>query len=148
MKKYLISELLSNNSFDEKEEFEVLGWIKNKRQHKNVLFLVVCDSSGEIQIVAEKKFFNPDDFELISGLKNESSVSILGFLRKNKNEQVELSACSFSLIGEVTLELSPSPRSDFDIFDERHGCGLFFRYIMGQKENKIAYSSSLFFSLC
>lgn len=120
MKKYSISELLLNDSFSKNEEFEVLGWIKNKRRHKNVFFLDVCDFSGEIQIVAEKKLFNLDDFEFISSLKNESSVSILGFLRKNKNEQVELNACSISLIGEVTFELSPSPRSDFDIFDERY----------------------------
>lgn len=120
MKKNFISELLSRDFFSENEEIQVLGWIKNKRKHKNVLFLDVCDSTGEIQIVADKKFFSNEDIELISSLKNESSISISGFLRKDKNGQIELNACSFDLIGEVSLELSPSPRSDFDIFDERY----------------------------
>jgi asparaginyl-tRNA synthetase len=127
MKIYSISDLVSNYTFKPDKEVEVLGWIKCKRRHKHVVFFDVCDSTGEIQVVIEKKYFNQNDFCCILEMKNESSLSVTGYLRMSKGNIIELIASSLSLIGEVSFEISPSPRSDFDIFDERY-TDLMLRY--------------------
>lgn len=118
MKKQTINDILLTSR--DGQELEIYGWIKSKRLHKNVLFIDACDASGEIQVVVEKTFFPPVDFKYISSLKNESSVFISGFIKRNTKSQVELLMRKIVLIGDVSLELSPSPRSDFDIFDENY----------------------------
>jgi len=116
MKKQTIKDIILTST--DGQEIEIYGWIKSKRQHKNVLFVDVCDASGEIQAVVEKTFFSTDDFKYISGIKNEASIFISGIIRKNGKDQVELLMREIVLIGDVSFELSPSPRSDFDIFNE------------------------------
>jgi asparaginyl-tRNA synthetase len=112
--------LLDVDLSDQEPVIEILGWVKKRRLHKNVLFLDVCDSTGEIQCVIEKTYFSSEEFDFMSSIKVESSISAYGHLKKNEKDQTELEVESLSLVGGVSLDLSPSPRSEFDIFDERY----------------------------
>src|SRR3989344_8195326 len=118
MKTFFISDLLSENSLNNFKKVEVLGWVKNKRVHKNLIFLDVCDSTGEIQVIVDKNNFSVEDYSFISCLKVESSVSILGLKKKSPKNITELIANSICVVGGVSLDVCPSPRSDFDIFNE------------------------------
>ncbi len=120
MKKLFIKDVVSDSSqLPKGASVELLGWIKSKRCHKNLVFFDICDSSGEIQVVVDGKFFSEIDFKFIAGLKNESAVAISGLLEFGTKRK-ELHAVSIDLICGSDLELSPSPRSDFDIFDEQY----------------------------
>ncbi|MEI6580845.1 MAG: asparagine--tRNA ligase [bacterium] len=118
MKKNFIKDLLRMGPQD--QEVEILCWIKSKRIHKNIIFLDVCDSTGEIQVVVEEKFDERSNFDLASKIKTESAVSVIGVFSKNMKNNYEILVSSLSLIGDVLMEITPSPRMDFDIFDERY----------------------------
>lgn len=79
MKKLFINDFLTHDSLLNREA-ELLGWVKNKRTHKNVIFLDIIDSTGVMQAVFEKNFIDDKGFELAAGLKVESAVSIFGVI--------------------------------------------------------------------
>ena len=89
----------------------LLGWIANKRTSKRTVFLDVCDSTGCIQVVCDKN-------DTVSKIKPEQSVQVVGTISTNPitgSREVQLT--SISIIGDVSRNLSPSPRSKFDAFD-------------------------------
>jgi asparaginyl-tRNA synthetase len=105
-------------------EVDLYGWIKNRRDHGNVIFLDICDSTGWMQVVVDKSRFSEEQFNLISKLTVESSVLVKGKLaltgKKTPTRNLEIRAESVELIGAANLGLTPSPRGNsFDIFDER-----------------------------
>jgi len=118
MKKLFIIDLLG---FELHKEVQILGWLKNKREHKNVVFLDVSDSTGVIQVVVERDSVEQSNFYLASELKIESAISVTGKLQVNNNckNGLEVLANNLSLIGGVSFDVSPYPHEDFDIFDER-----------------------------
>lgn len=119
MKKIFINDLLQTILLN--QEVHILGWVKNKRIHKNVIFLDVCDSTGVIQVVIEKDFIQQHNFDLAVELKIESSISITGILSENKKctNQREVLVRNLCLVGGVSIDISPYLHADFDIFDER-----------------------------
>jgi len=113
MKKIFISDILSKQP----REVVIFGWIKSKRISKGVIFLDVVDSSGEIQVVVSEK--EKASFKIAKNINVESSVRIEGILNSSK-KNLEVGAKKIKLIGDASLELSPRPRQDFDIFDSKY----------------------------
>jgi asparaginyl-tRNA synthetase len=92
-------------------------WLQNKRTHGNVVFLDVCDSTGCIQVIADSSKLSKEDFASVNELKIESAIEVTGKMQTTPKGEKEVSLRKMSLIGSVDIDISPSPRSNFDIFD-------------------------------
>ncbi len=60
------------------------GWVYNRTDKGKLVFLLVRDGSGFIQCVAFKGDLQPETFDLITHLPQESSVVITGAVREDK----------------------------------------------------------------
>lgn len=109
----------------------VLGWLKAKRNLGGVLFADISDSTGTIQIVAKQSEEESDlsgtetliaidqqVYKILKATPLESSVKIHGVLAEGRNS-MEVQAHTVEIIGGVSKQLSPQPRSQFDVFDVR-----------------------------
>lgn len=113
MKELYIKDFLSTFSG---ASVTLLGWVRRKRQHGNVVFLDIVDSTGLIQVVADKPSVSEEDYEIFKKVNCEAAVEIVGMLDRN-DDKIEIHAKSINVIGDAVKQFSPSPRSDFDIFD-------------------------------
>jgi asparaginyl-tRNA synthetase len=94
----------------------LLGWVKGRRRHGNVAFLDIVDSTGSIQVVANKKAVGVEGFEVFKKVNYEAAVEVTGTINR-ENGTMEIHAKSIKVIGDTIKKFSPRPRSDFDIFD-------------------------------
>lgn len=95
------------------------GWIKSKRKGKKRIFIDLVDSTGHIQLIIEKEKIGESSFELARKIAVESAVRVKGDLIEDKNKK-ELIVTEFEIIAASTRHITPEPRSDFDIFDEKY----------------------------
>ncbi|MEE8402225.1 MAG: OB-fold nucleic acid binding domain-containing protein, partial [Candidatus Hydrothermarchaeaceae archaeon] len=58
------------------EEVEVAGWIHDRRKLGGLLFLVLRDRAGLIQVTLPKKFVSAEVFETACSLTKESVISV------------------------------------------------------------------------
>ncbi len=65
------------------QQILLMGWIYNKRESKNILFLHIRDGSGFIQCTLIKNKINQNVFSIIKKLSQESAISIIGFVKKD-----------------------------------------------------------------
>ncbi|WP_456475003.1 aspartate--tRNA(Asn) ligase [Candidatus Pyrohabitans sp.] len=63
------------------EEVNIAGWVHEKRKLGGLLFLIVRDRSGVVQVTLPKKFVPRDVFETAKGLSRESVVVVNGKLQ-------------------------------------------------------------------
>ena len=63
------------------QEVMVRGWVYNKTGKGRLQFILLRDGSGQAQCVAFKKEMDPDEFEIVRALTQESSVIISGEVR-------------------------------------------------------------------
>jgi len=93
------------------EEVEIYGWVYRKRRHGKLIFVVVRDSTGIIQVSIKKQDVSPEVFDEARSCDIESSVLISGTLKEDARSPggIELSCKSFKV-------LSPSP--DFPIQED------------------------------
>ena len=63
------------------EEVSIAGWVHEKRKLGGLLFLIVRDRSGMVQVTLPKKFVPGDVFETAKGLSRESVVVVKGKLQ-------------------------------------------------------------------
>lgn len=116
MKTLYVKDLLQIK--EEEVEVELLCWICSKQCQGKIIFLNICDSTGKIQAIIDKKNITSEKFQLIKHIRVESAVSIKGVLAYSQKRQREIIVYSITLIGDVTKDLSPHPRDNIDIFDE------------------------------
>jgi aspartyl-tRNA synthetase len=64
------------------QEVKVAGWIHDKRKLGGLLFLVLRDRGGLMQVTLPKKHVSPEVFETARSLSKESVVSIKGKVRR------------------------------------------------------------------
>ncbi len=95
---------------------EIKGWIKNRRKSKGIVFLDICDCSGDMQVVVSNDNVTDEIFDTSKKIALESAVSISGVI-KNNDTGKEIEVEDMSVIGLATQEFSPRPRSKIDIFD-------------------------------
>ena len=89
-------------------EIFICGWVRTKRQSKNVSFLSVNDGStiNSIQVVIDMHSF---DISFIDNITTGASVSIFGKLEKSKgkNQTFELLASEIKILGASDPEKYP-----------------------------------------
>ena len=66
------------------QEVLIDGWVYNRTRKGKLVFLLVRDGSGFVQCVAFKPDLDPNIFEEIVRLTQESSVRITGIVRSDK----------------------------------------------------------------
>jgi aspartyl-tRNA synthetase len=64
------------------QEVEVAGWIHERRKLGGLLFLILRDRGGLMQVTLPKKYVQPEVFETAHSLSKESVVSIKGKVHK------------------------------------------------------------------
>ena len=68
---------LSEEEID--KEVRVAGFVENIRDHGGVIFVDIRDNTGVIQVVS-------NDDSIFDGITRESSITILGTIRKRAEE--------------------------------------------------------------
>lgn len=63
----------------------VTGWVSSIRDHGNIIFIMLTDKEGEIQVTAKLDECGKDVFEKIKGVKEHSSVGVKGKVRSMQN---------------------------------------------------------------
>ena len=66
------------------QQVTVRGWVYNRTGKGRLQFILLRDGSGQAQCVAFKKELSPDEFEIVRGLSQESSVIITGTVRADQ----------------------------------------------------------------
>jgi len=119
MKKLYAVDLLNYVSSNTQVEF--YGWVKARRRHNYIIFLDVCDSTGSIQVVANKTNVNQELFGLARRIAPESAIKVSGTLTDTgrSNPPREIHANHIEIVGPATLDVSPQPRSDINILDPK-----------------------------
>ena len=98
--------LITEKHFE--SEISVSGWVRTKRQSKNVSFITLNDGStvNSLQVVLDMKDFN---LELVDDINSGTSLSISGKLVKSegKNQDFELIANELKILGKSDPEEYP-----------------------------------------
>jgi len=107
----------------EGEEVQLRGWLYNKRSSGSVLFLIVRDGTGFIQVVVVKGQVPDEDFATADRLTQESSLVVRGSVRADRRAPggYEISASGVevvSLAEEYPISLKEHG-VDF-LMDHRH----------------------------
>lgn len=66
------------------EKVEVAGWVHDRRKLGGLMFIVLRDRAGLIQVTLPKKFVSPEIFEIARTLSKETVVSINGKVQKEE----------------------------------------------------------------
>ena len=110
------------NRLNSGEQVDMYGWVKSRRKHNHRIFLDIADSTGYIQAVADKDKLGAAAYDLAKRISPESAVKVTGILVDTGWPGPyfrEILADEIELIGLATLNISPHPRSEIDIFDPR-----------------------------
>src|ERR1700747_2716899 len=107
------------------QEVTLKGWLYNLRESGKLLFPIFRDGTGIIQGVCARKE-NPEAFESLKGLTQESSVIVTGKIRAEKRAPggYEIGVSTIHIVQKV-LESTPFPIQlkehgvDF-LLDQRH----------------------------
>jgi asparaginyl-tRNA synthetase len=105
-RKIKINELLAGDFTGQK--LLVNGWVRTKRESKNVVFIALNDGSrlANLQIVADPGRFEDDLFKLIT---TGTCLSVKGILVESygQGQQVELQADSIEILGKADPDAYP-----------------------------------------
>lgn len=121
MKTQFVADLQNNAMLGHTGEVALSGWLGSKRDHGNLLFLDIMDSTGSIQAVVNRQHVSEEAFAACSSVSEESAVEATGTLQLHpRTGEVELAVTDFAVINLATMDFTPSPRSYFDIFDPKY----------------------------
>src|SRR5512140_240457 len=109
------------------QEVTLKGWVYNRTDKGKLVFLLVRDGSGFVQCVAFKGDLEPEVFEKVSHLPQESSVIITGSVREDKRAPgipggFEIGVKQIEIVSEAALDYPMSLKDhgpDFAL-DHRH----------------------------
>ncbi|MBI2076740.1 MAG: aspartate--tRNA(Asn) ligase [Candidatus Aenigmarchaeota archaeon] len=62
----------------------VAGWARNIREHGGLMFLIVADNSGEMQVTAKKGAVSNAVIQELSAVSKEDAISVTGVVKKNE----------------------------------------------------------------
>ena len=125
------------------------GWVQNKRESKNLVFLILRDGTGFCQCIVDAGTIDENQFNLASGLGQESSVRITG---KVVADQRQVGGFEIHSTGIEVLQNV----SDYPIANKEHG----IEFLMDQRHlwlrskrqwaimrvrNRVIYSIHTFF---
>jgi asparaginyl-tRNA synthetase len=115
-----IGQVLSSPAQGQEETIQ--GWIYRTRSSGAIVFAVVRDSSGIIQVTVKKGSLPEGEFEAAKSASVESSVIVTGKVFEDKRAPggLELKASSFELVGGA----APFPITEYQseelLLDNRH----------------------------
>ncbi len=66
------------------EKVEVAGWVHDRRKLGGLMFIVLRDRAGLIQVTLPKKFVSPEIFEIARTLSKETVVAINGKVQREE----------------------------------------------------------------
>lgn len=103
---------------------ELRGWVTTKNSMGGLVFAVIRDGTGYIQVSAKKGVAPPESLEAISAATRESAVSVKGLVRQDARAPggVELSVREFRVISkaEPWPITKTAAKSASYLYDVRH----------------------------
>ncbi|MEP2989423.1 MAG: aspartate--tRNA ligase [Parasphingorhabdus sp.] len=100
------------------EEARLSGWIHNKRDHGNLLFVDLRDHFGLTQIVSEQ---GSDAFKLLDGARKESVITVTGKVtaRSGETKNTNLPTGEIELVAETVDMQGPADELPMPVFGEQ-----------------------------
>ena len=100
------------------EEARLSGWIHNKRDHGNLLFVDLRDHFGLTQIVSEQ---GSDAFKLLDGARKESVITVTGKVTARSEETVNpnLPTGDIEIVAETVAMQGPAEELPMPVFGEQ-----------------------------
>ncbi len=100
------------------EEARLSGWIHNKRDHGNLLFVDLRDHFGLTQIVSEQ---GSDAFKLLDGARKESVLTVTGKVTARSEETVNpnLPTGDIEIVAETVAMQGPAEELPMPVFGEQ-----------------------------
>lgn len=106
------------------EEVEVRGWVTTKNSMGGLVFAVLRDGTGYIQVSAKKGVAPPDSIDAINSATRESAVAVTGVVRQDARAPggVEVSVRDFRVISkaEPWPITKTAAKSASYLYDVRH----------------------------
>jgi aspartyl-tRNA synthetase len=106
----------------EDSEVRVAGWVHAVRDLGGMVFLLLRDSDGLVQVVVSKSELDEESFSIFKGVRPETVVSIKGKVRKSPKAPrgVEVRAHAIEILNKASVppHLEPASRSKLTL-DER-----------------------------
>jgi asparaginyl-tRNA synthetase len=98
----------------EGEEVRLRGWVRNVRSSGRILFVILRDGTGEVQVVVARDDVDDASWEAAEGLGYEASVRVRGAVKADERAPggVEVSARGVEVVG---------PSADYPIQPKEHG---------------------------
>lgn len=105
------------------EEVELRGWLQHRRSSGKILFLLVRDGTGVVQVIMSRQEVPEQVFANADRLPQESSVVFTGVVRADPRAPggVELAARSMFVVQEAEpYPITPKPHGIEFLMDHRH----------------------------
>lgn len=119
-KTHYISEL---NSEMKGESVTLTGWVHRKREHGGVIFIIIRDPTGVIQVAGHRKQIADHTFSAMQEATPESSILVTGtiIIDKRAPTGLELKVAKFEIVNLADSEwpLEKDAGEQF-LFDKRH----------------------------
>ena len=98
-----------DNSLQDKSVI-VSGWIEDIRLIGSLMFVILRDSSGVLQLVVKKNNIDIEHWDIIQKIPRQSIIIAYGKLCANtQNKNLELHVTKIKLIGKAIHPLPPLP---------------------------------------
>lgn len=96
------------------QKIQLQGWLQNKRESKGLVFAVLRDGSGFCQCIFDVNVIGEEQFNIISSLGQESSLSVVGKVVADERQMGgnEIHVEEFTVYQNV---------SDYPIANKEHG---------------------------
>jgi len=107
----------------EGKEVTLRGWVYNRRSSGKLQFILLRDGTGVIQCVAFKGNFPPEEFALLDGLGQESSLEIQGAVRADSRSPggFELDIRRFRVLQAAeNYPITPKEHGTAFLMENRH----------------------------
>lgn len=105
------------------EEVELRGWLQHRRSSGKILFLLVRDGTGAVQVIMSRQDVPEEVFATADRLPQESSVVVTGVVRADPRAPggVELAASSLLVVHEAEpYPITSKPHGIEFLMDHRH----------------------------
>ena len=113
----------NNISIKENTQVRLNGWVYNTRRSGKIGFLIFRDGFGMVQCIVAKDDVGEEIFEIFKQLTQESSISIIGNVVKNKRAMGGFEiVCSEIILNHLSTDYPISPKehgTDF-LMNNRH----------------------------
>ncbi|MFN3597580.1 MAG: asparagine--tRNA ligase [Rubricoccaceae bacterium] len=99
------------------------GWLQNRRESKNLAFLVLRDGSGFVQVVVSAADAGEEAFAAASAATQESALRITGTVRADARQEggVEVAAASVEVLHLAEpFPITPKAHGVDFLMDQRH----------------------------